>query len=94
LFGIGWGLLGDCPGTAAGALGEGRLDGLWGLLGMLLGGGLYASAYPLMKSTIIPMGSYGKISLPQALGISHWIAIPVFAAVSILLFRFFESKNL
>ena len=29
LFGIGWGLLGYCPGTAAGALGEGRFDGLW-----------------------------------------------------------------
>lgn len=30
LFGIGWGLLGYCPGTAGGALGEGRIDGLWG----------------------------------------------------------------
>jgi uncharacterized membrane protein YedE/YeeE len=34
LFGIGWGILGYCPGTAAGALGEGRIDGLWGVLGI------------------------------------------------------------
>ncbi|HPE37640.1 MAG TPA: YeeE/YedE thiosulfate transporter family protein, partial [Spirochaetales bacterium] len=35
LFGLGWGLLGYCPGTSAGALGEGRLDALWGIAGML-----------------------------------------------------------
>jgi len=94
IFGIGWGLLGYCPGTAAGALGEGRLDGLWGILGMLFGGGLYASTYPFMKAYIIPMGSYGKISLPQVLGVSHWIVILIFAVVCVLMFRFFEKKNL
>ncbi|HOX95730.1 MAG TPA: YeeE/YedE thiosulfate transporter family protein, partial [Syntrophales bacterium] len=30
VFGLGWGLLGYCPGTQAGALGEGRWDALWG----------------------------------------------------------------
>ena len=38
IFGLGWGLLGYCPGTSMGAIGEGRWDGLWGLLGMLAGG--------------------------------------------------------
>jgi len=33
MFGIGWGVLGYCPGTAAGALAESRLDALWGLPG-------------------------------------------------------------
>jgi hypothetical protein len=94
LFGIGWGVLGYCPGTAVGALGEGRTDGFWGILGMLLGGALYAWAYPMMKSAIIPLGNYGKITLPQVLGISHWIVILVFAAGAILLFRFFEQKKL
>ena len=94
LFGIGWGLLGYCPGTAAGALGEGRIDGLWGILGMLLGGGIYASAFPFMKAYVIPLGDYGKISLPQLIGINHWIVILIFAAVLIVLFRFFEKRNL
>jgi uncharacterized membrane protein YedE/YeeE len=53
VFGFGWGLLGYCPGTAAGALGEGRIDGLWGVLGMLGGGALYAAIYPFMKTYII-----------------------------------------
>jgi uncharacterized membrane protein YedE/YeeE len=94
VFGIGWGLLGYCPGTAAGALGEGRIDGLWGLLGMLCGGALYAVIYPIMKTHILSIGSYGKIGLPQVIGVNHWIVIIVLALLSMLLFRLFESKNL
>ena len=37
VFGAGWRLLGYCPGTLLGALGEGRLDALGGILGMLVG---------------------------------------------------------
>jgi hypothetical protein len=94
LFGIGWGLLGYCPGTAVGALGEGRIDSLWGILGMLGGGGLYAVIYPFMKAHIVSIGSYGKISLPQVIGINHWIVIIILTVLSGLLFRFFEEKNL
>jgi len=94
LFGIGWGLLGYCPGTAVGALGEGRIDSLWGILGMLGGGGLYAVIYPFMKAHIVSIGSYGKISLPQVIGINHWIVIIILTVLSGLLFRFLEEKNL
>jgi len=94
LFGAGWGLLGYCPGTAAGALGEGRIDGLWGIFGMLCGGALYALAYPFMETHIERIGSYGKISLPQVIGLNHWIIILLLTAVSILLFRFFEKNSL
>jgi hypothetical protein len=94
LFGIGWGLLGYCPGTAAGALGEGRYDSFWGILGMLCGGGLFAVAYPTTKTYIANMGSYGKIGLPQLLGLNHWIVILIFTVLCILLFRFFEKNNL
>jgi uncharacterized membrane protein YedE/YeeE len=94
LFGAGWGLLGYCPGTAVGACGEGRLDGLWGIFGMLCGGALYAWAYPFMKAHIEVIGSYGKISLPQAVGLSHWLVILLLAAAAGGLFRFFEKHHL
>ena len=94
LFGIGWGLLGYCPGTAAGALAEGRFDGLWGVIGMLGGGALYAVIYPFMKAHIISIGNYGKIGLPQAIGINHWIVVVALAALALLLFRWFERKKL
>jgi len=94
IFGIGWGLLGYCPGTSAGALGEGRWDALWGILGMLAGAGLYAEAYPGLKMTVLTWGDLGKITFPQVLGVSHWIVIPVFLFGVFVLFWWFEKKRL
>jgi len=94
IFGLGWGILGYCPATAMGALGEGRYDSFFGLLGMLLGAGLYAEMFPLMKETVLTWGDYGKVTLPIALGINHWIVIIILAILFIFLFRWFEKKNL
>ena len=94
IFGIGWGFLGYCPGTSAGALGEGRWDAAWGILGMLVGAALYAEAYPMMKRTVLTWGDFGKITLPQILGVNHWFIIPLFIIGGLLLFRWFEKKGL
>lgn len=94
IFGLGWGLIGYCPATAMGALGEGRYDSIFGLLGMLLGAGLYAEMYPLMKETVLTWGDFGKITLPAVLGINHWIVVVILSAAFILLFRWFEKKGL
>ena len=94
MFGIGWGLLGYCPGTAVGALGEGRFDALWGIAGMLAGAALYAEAYPFLKTTVLTWGNLGKITFPQVLGVNHWIIIPIVVIGGLLLFRWFEKKGL
>ena len=94
LFGLGWGLLGYCPGTSLGALGEGRLDALWGIVGMLVGAGIYAEAYPYLQTTILTWGNYGKITIPQLLGINHWLVILPFVVGTVLLFRWLEKKEL
>ena len=94
LFGIGWGLLGYCPGTAAGALGEGRWDAFWGILGMLAGAALFAEAYPSLKKTVLTWGDLGKITLPQVLGLNHWFIIPVLIIGGLALFRWLEKKGL
>ncbi|SHJ85310.1 hypothetical protein SAMN02745216_02389 [Desulfatibacillum alkenivorans DSM 16219] len=94
IFGLGWGLLGYCPGTSMGAVGEGRWDGIWGLLGMLAGAAIYAEAYPLMKRTVLTWGDLGKITVPGILGISHWIVIPLFMLAVVGLFFWFEKKKL
>ncbi|ABW68817.1 DUF6691 family protein [Desulfosudis oleivorans] len=94
LFGIGWGLLGYCPGTSAGALGEGRWDALWGIVGMLVGAAVYAEAYPALKKTVLTWGDLGKITIPGVLGINHWFVIVLCIVGGLLLFRWFEKKGL
>ena len=94
IFGLGWGLLGYCPGTSLGALGEGRWDALWGIGGMLVGAGLYAEAYPYLKTTVLTWGDYGKITIPQVLGVNHWLVIVPFILLTVGLFRWFEKKGL
>lgn len=90
-FGAGWGLIGYCPGTSLGALGEGRWDAIWGILGMLAGAGLYAEAYPFLKTTVLTWGDYGKITLPQILGVNHWLVIAAIAAAALALFYRLEK---
>jgi uncharacterized membrane protein YedE/YeeE len=87
IFGLGWGMLGYCPGTAAGATGEGRIDAFWGgLPGMMVGAGLYAEIYPLLKANLLNWGSLGKISIPTLLGLNHWIVIAGAWMIAILFF--------
>jgi len=94
IFGIGWGFLGYCPGTSAGALGEGRWDALWGIIGMFAGAAVFAETYPAMKNTVLTWGNFGKITLPEILGLNHWIVIVLFIIGGLLLFRWFEKKHL
>lgn len=94
LFGLGWGLLGYCPGTAVGALGEGRWDALWGILGMFGGAALYAEVYPLAKKSVLSWGDFGPLTLPELLHLNHWVVIPVFIVGAVALCRWFESKEL
>ncbi len=93
-FGLGWGLLGYCPGTSVGALGEGRVDAVWGMIGMLFGAALYAEAYPYLKATVLTWGDYGKITIPQVLSVNHWGVIIPFTAVVLLFFCWLEKKKL
>jgi hypothetical protein len=54
---------------------------------MLVGAGLFAEMYPFLKATVLTWGNYGKITIPQVLGVNHWLVIvPVFAAVLALFF--------
>jgi len=94
IFGIGWGIVGYCPATAMGALGEGRYDAAFGLAGMILGAGIYAEFYPLLKGTVLTWGNFGKVTLPGALGINHWFVIVILGIAFVLLFRWFEKKGL
>jgi uncharacterized membrane protein YedE/YeeE len=94
LFGCGWAVMGFCPGTAVGAVGEGRWHALFGIVGMLVGAAVYAELYPFSKSTVLAWKDFGKIGVADALGISPWFVIPFFWAAVIWMFVWFERKKL
>ena len=94
LFGAGWAIMGFCPGTSLGALGEGRWHAVFAIIGMVVGAALYAELYPFLKSTVLAWKDFGKIGLPEALGISQWVIVPIFWVGIIALFFWFEKKKL
>lgn len=94
LFGAGWAIMGYCPGTSVGALGEGRWHAIFAIAGMVAGAAVYAEMYPFFKTTVLSWADFGKIGLPEALGVSPWIVIAVFIVMVLALFRWFESKGL
>lgn len=88
IFGVGMALLGWCPGTAVGAVGEGRLDALVGLAGMIVGGMLFAYLYPQVKQ-VCTLGHIGERTWWQMLGINPWLfLLPVCAALVALMWWF------
>lgn len=63
------------------------MDGLLrGILGILIGAGLYAEVYPLIEKNLLKMGEYGKLTIPGLLGVNHWVVIvPLVIGCSALL---------
>ena len=94
IFGIGWAIIGYCPGTSVGALGEGRIDALWGIFGMLAGAAIFAEIYPVMSETILKWGVQGSVTLPQILGINDWVVISIFIIIGCTFFYWLEKKGL
>jgi len=94
LFGCGWAVMGFCPGTSVGALGEGRWHAVFAIAGMVAGAAIYAELFPVFKSTVLALKDFGKIGLADVLSISPWLIISVFWAGMIWIFIWFERKNL
>jgi len=88
LFGVGFGVLGYCPGTIAAACAQGSLDALFGgVVGILLGAGLFATLFPRLEKGILAKGDFGDITLPRIFKVNHWVVVvPVVAMIVGLLF--------
>ena len=87
IFGLGFAVLGYCPGTIAGAIGNGYLDALvGGLAGIVIGSGLFAALYPRLSQGILKKGDYGALTLPRLFKVNDWVVvIPVVMLIFILL---------
>ena len=83
LFGLGWGLTGYCPGTTWTAVGEGRMDAVFALLGGFAG----TLVFGHLHETLIPL-----LYLPTNMGqinFGAWFgSSPVFVFVYALILGF------
>jgi hypothetical protein len=94
LFGVGFATLGYCPGTMAGALGNGYLDALAGIGGILIGAGLFAALFPRLRQSILSKGDFGDITIPRLLKVNEWFVIIPFGVLLFLLLNWIESQGL
>jgi len=64
LLGAGWAVSGYCPGTGVAALGDGRKDAVFFVLGGLCGAAIYMAAYSALKGTALLENIFGgKVTL-------------------------------
>lgn len=76
IFGVGFALLGYCPGTVAGAVGAGALDALFGgMVGLLIGAGFFAELYPQIRNRVLAWGKLPAVTVPEFLHLNQWIVI-------------------
>ena len=95
IFGVGFAVLGYCPGTIAGAIGNGYLDALaGGLAGILIGSGIFAALYPRLKSGILKKGDFGNLTLPRLFKVNDWVVVVPVAVLIFLLLIWLERVGL
>jgi len=96
LFGIGFGTLGYCPGTVAGAVGSGNIDGLiGGVVGIILGSGLFASLYKKLKDVkIVTKDKFSERSFFNEMKYHPLIYTIPFSFVLVLFLYYLESIGL
>lgn len=68
IFGVGWGLCGYCPGTTWAAVGEGRMDAIFALLGGLLGTAAFAHLHGVLIPLLYNPTNVGPITLTHYIG--------------------------
>ena len=95
IFGLGFALLGYCPGTVAGAVGQGSIDALLGgVAGILLGAAVFAELYPRLEETVLSRGGFGDATIPEILGVSPWAAVVPAALLIIGVLFWIEEMGL
>ena len=86
VFGAGFALLGYCPGTVAGAVGQGAMDALFGgVLGMVFGSWLYAVWFSKI-SPFREKGPFKHARLQDLFHMSTWRVIVPLIVLIVALF--------
>jgi len=77
VLGVGFAILGYCPGTAATAFGSGAMDALMGMIGIVIGAGIFARLYPFLYRRILHWGAFPADTIAELVGLRPelWLSI-------------------
>jgi len=90
IFGVGFALLGYCPGTSVGAVGSGSVHAVFGVLGILTGAGIFAHYYTSIRKILFKK-NLGDKTIPEMLGINPWIVVSVIVILLSAVMFYLES---
>ncbi len=100
IFGVGMALLGFCPGTGVAAIGDGSRHAIAGLLGMFVGGLIYAYVFPSIMNGFLKSGDLSvdvagkmtdKITFADVSHLSPWWFIAGLVVISAVVFGLIEK---
>lgn len=85
IFGAGFALLGYCPGTVAGAAGQGAMDAIvGGITGLMFGSWVFAALYPRLKP-FLSRGEFAHLTLQEVFHLGTWQTVVPVAILIVLL---------
>ena len=90
LFGVGFALIGYCPGTAAAALGQGSWDAIFAMGGLVAGSWIFAELSAHLKRTVEKWGDLGNVLLPDLLHMPRGAFVTGFAGLLSALLVFLQ----
>jgi uncharacterized membrane protein YedE/YeeE len=100
IFGVGMAILGYCPGTGVAAIGDGSRHAIAGLLGMIVGAGVYAEAFPLIQDNLLKWlvveitvdgSETSAVTLANLTGLSPWVFVALLAVIAAGVFAAVEK---
>jgi hypothetical protein len=82
------------PGRGGGGGGGGALDALFGgILGILIGAGIFAAAYPALRKPVLERGDFGARTIPEILKLNAWVVVAVVSVAIFALLYFLETSG-
>lgn len=87
IFGAGFAILGYCPGTAAAAFGSGAIDALVGMIGIIIGAGMFARLYPALNRSVLNWGPLPEGTISDLIGIRPGVVVTLMAVLIVAVLR-------
>jgi hypothetical protein len=85
IFGVGFAVGGFCPGTCVVAVGEGRRDAWFAIIGGVVGALGYTLAYSALEGILIQPMNYGKLTLQDAVHLPSLVVAVAMAALMLFI---------